>query len=1032
MGELFLSVSGEVGGFEKLCVVKKVLGNLTDRTVHGRFLDEAKVVVRLNHSNLVQVFDAGCVEDEYYLTMELVEGKDLRAIWNRCAQLKRRIPVQFAISVIRDVCRGLDYVHNAGGLEMVHRDISPPNIMVSYHGQVKITDFGLAKHTIKSEFTMPGVVYGRYSYLAPEQARGQAADRRSDIYAAGIVLWEMLTGRQMFPVGNNGRQVTELRALCNPEFVPPSRLVPGIPEGLDQVLARALAAERDDRFSHAEEFRVALKEILARHFPAHDLDGVSEFMREIFEQERAFELEDYANYAKEDFSSVRNSSVTQEKSEPASAPDQSAGPSDQTPVQPLPTQLSGAIPLKPQLLSEPPAEDSAKSDKAPAGPPEPPPTAAQRERETVAKACEARVGRIVNNRYRLERLIGHGAMGAVYVATHLGLEKEYAIKILHELCESGSEGERRFLSEARAATRPSHPNIVDVCNIGTTESGEPFLVMELLEGVDLAQIIAEQGPMHVSRMATIVGQVCSALAAAHRAGIVHRDLKSENIMVINQDQEADFVKVLDFGVCKFIDNSNSKTTSPGMVLGSPDYMSPEQAIGGEIDGKSDIYSLGTVMFEMLTGRLPFTGQNSVEILTKKRCEDAPRVSTLRSDIPPEVAALVDRCLEREPARRPPTMRMVSYDLIKAIHGRPTAVAAHLGLQDPQAGIDAGFHSAEFAQEPDIPAAPPPLTTEASGQHFLPSSSNSFTSPSGRLLTHDTLEEPSTQVHSWWDLRLPKNKALAVLCASGCFALGVAISHWSRPAQRIPLPNAESSALDTNAASSGGPQAEGGPFAGSPEGKEAPKTVKEVQAQQAAQDVAKENNAQAPERSPKAKRVAYWLQKSRDALEAQRWTSPPNDNLALALTRLGLVDPTRPELGQYRGAANKVLLANAASAYAQHNWRLAARNYRDSSMVAPGSSGVAIRLAKSLGRWAREALKSGDTSAADRASAELLNLRPDSVEAHRLRATVLEAMQDMEGAAAEYRAIVRLDENDRRAAKALSRIRRQKKKSASQK
>ena len=179
MGELFLAAAGEVGGFEKLCVVKKVIGELADPAVRRRFLDEAKVVVRLNHANLVQVFDAGRVDEDYYLAMELVEGKDLRAIWNRCAQMQRRIPVEFAMFVVREVCRGLNYVHDTMGIDLVHRDISPPNILVSYHGQVKVTDFGLAKHAIKRELTLPGVVYGRYSYLAPEQARGQPADRRT-------------------------------------------------------------------------------------------------------------------------------------------------------------------------------------------------------------------------------------------------------------------------------------------------------------------------------------------------------------------------------------------------------------------------------------------------------------------------------------------------------------------------------------------------------------------------------------------------------------------------------------------------------------------------------------------------------------------------------------------------------------------------------------------------------------------------------------------------------------------------------------
>ena len=172
MGQLYLAASGETGGFEKLCVVKKVLPGLEDAAIRRRFLDEAKVVVRLNHANLVQVFDAGVSEEEHYLAMELVEGKDLRAVWNRCAKLRRRIPVDFAVFVVRELCRGLSYVHDAMGLDLVHRDVSPPNILVGYRGMVKLTDFGLAKHAIKREFTSPGVVFGRFAISRPSRRWG--------------------------------------------------------------------------------------------------------------------------------------------------------------------------------------------------------------------------------------------------------------------------------------------------------------------------------------------------------------------------------------------------------------------------------------------------------------------------------------------------------------------------------------------------------------------------------------------------------------------------------------------------------------------------------------------------------------------------------------------------------------------------------------------------------------------------------------------------------------------------------------------
>ena len=241
MGELFLAAAGEHGGMEKLCVVKTLLADTDDQDLRRRFFDEARVVVRLNHANLVQVFDVGSVEGELYLAMELVEGKDLRAVWNRCAQLQRRIPVDIAVFVVRELLRGLAYVHDAMGLGLVHRDISPPNILVGYRGEVKLTDFGLAKGALPSEETNPGRVFGRYNYLSPEQARGQQVDLRADIYAAGIVLWELLTGRQLFPASARSHSAA-LAVARNPRVRPTSELVAEVPGRLDSLGLRALPA----------------------------------------------------------------------------------------------------------------------------------------------------------------------------------------------------------------------------------------------------------------------------------------------------------------------------------------------------------------------------------------------------------------------------------------------------------------------------------------------------------------------------------------------------------------------------------------------------------------------------------------------------------------------------------------------------------------------------------------------------------------------------------------------------------------------
>ena len=200
MGALYLALSGP-RGMAKLCVIKTVLPHLADKEYLQRFRDEAKVVVRLSHGNLVPVFDAGQVGGEIYLAMDYVEGKDLRAVWNRCAKKGVAFPVDVAVYIVKELCRGLRLRALFGDIKLVHRDVSPPNVLLSYSGEVKLTDFGLASSTLKLEKTAPGIIYGKVSYMSPEQARGEKLDGRTDLYAAGIILWELLTGRQLFPSG---------------------------------------------------------------------------------------------------------------------------------------------------------------------------------------------------------------------------------------------------------------------------------------------------------------------------------------------------------------------------------------------------------------------------------------------------------------------------------------------------------------------------------------------------------------------------------------------------------------------------------------------------------------------------------------------------------------------------------------------------------------------------------------------------------------------------------------------------------------
>ncbi len=303
MGEICLAAHGELGGLEKLCLVKKVLGDDEQPSLQARLLDEAKIAVRLNHANLVQVFDAGKVDEELYIAMELIEGRDLRAVWNRTAERRSRIPLDVALYIVREMARGLEYAHTYAGLNLVHRDIAPPNILLSWQGEVKITDFGLARSTLKSEKTAPGIVYGRIAYLAPEQARGEQADKRTDLYAVGVILWELLTGRPLHETTDEA--VKNLEMARHPRIEAPSHYARGVAPSLDAVVLKALAVKRDDRYASAEELRRALSEELAHVAPTTDASRLSSWLSELFEEEVKTEATERERLLREELPKLR-------------------------------------------------------------------------------------------------------------------------------------------------------------------------------------------------------------------------------------------------------------------------------------------------------------------------------------------------------------------------------------------------------------------------------------------------------------------------------------------------------------------------------------------------------------------------------------------------------------------------------------------------------------------------------------------------------------------------------------------------------
>jgi len=255
--------------------------------------------------------------------------------------------------------------------------------------------------------------------------------------------------------------------------------------------------------------------------------------------------------------------------------------------------------------------------------------------------------------YRLGRKLGEGGFGTVYEAVHPLLKRRAAVKVLHRIAGSDSDSVLRFVAEARAVNQIKNRHIIDIFSFGKLTDGRHFYVMDLLEGEPLDRFIAREGRCSVENTVQLLRPIAEALDAAHAAGVVHRDLKPQNIYLIWDSTGETVPKLLDFGMAKLLGDSRVHTVS-GTPLGTPLYMSPEQARGDVVDGRSDVYALGVLCHELLTGRLPITGENTIAVLMAHIIQVPPRVSEVCPDLSPELDAPVLRMLEKKPEQRPAT------------------------------------------------------------------------------------------------------------------------------------------------------------------------------------------------------------------------------------------------------------------------------------------------------------------------------------------------------------------------------------------
>jgi serine/threonine protein kinase len=300
---------------------------------------------------------------------------------------------------------------------------------------------------------------------------------------------------------------------------------------------------------------------------------------------------------------------------------------------------------------------------------------------------ESLVGRILSGRYLIERVIGEGGMGAVYQAEHTHMHKRLAVKVLHPEMSRLSEVVARFEREAMAAAHIEHPNVAAATDFGKLDDGSFFLVLEYVEGKSLREAIAA-GRLELGRAIHVTRQIASALSRAHALGIVHRDLKPENVMLVQREDDASFVKVLDFGIAKVPVGSligehkvaGQALTQLGMVYGTPEYMAPEQALGQAVDLRADLYALGAMAFEMITGHRPFDHESKVTLLGMHVTAPIPRMSERAPDanIPPEIEAVITRLLSKEATAR----HQDAKELIEELDTVATLLAERGRISDP--------------------------------------------------------------------------------------------------------------------------------------------------------------------------------------------------------------------------------------------------------------------------------------------------------------------------------------------------------------
>ncbi len=590
MGDVYLAATTGIEGAERPIVVKTVRrDHIHDGSFLARFLDEARVQSQLNHPGVAQILEASTDENgEPYTVVEYVEGRSLADVRHRAVQVGARIGWPEAVALTIEMGQALAHVHERAGadgtpLGIVHRDLSPQNVMVGYAGEVKLIDFGTARGHNRRCHTVAGVVFAKPGYVAPEVARQQVGDGRIDVYAMGVMLWELCAGKRLL----SGDAQKHLEEVAAAKFdIPLLSQTRGIPKELDEIIKKLCANDPDDRYASASTASSDLARVLAQapvgKAGERSVRGrVASLMKTLWPHEPARLRAEFAKLLKQ------------------------------------------ARALKRETPETPPSERSL---------------------QLAAATISSDPSILAGTSYRLIKKIGEGASGEVFEAEHIELGRKYAVKVLSAAHAAAHDAVERFRREARAIASLSHPNLVRLHDFGKSFDGRVFLAMELLDGKTLDVHIADK-PIPWRDATRLAIQVARALEAAHDAGLVHRDLKPQNLFLTTSGE----LKLLDFGVAMALaDTMDTEKRQKGFaVFGTPEYMAPEQVAGEPVDARCDLYALGCLLYELMTGSRPFEG-SPVVVMGKQLREtpERPRTRAPEAMLPPDIESVIMKALAK--------------------------------------------------------------------------------------------------------------------------------------------------------------------------------------------------------------------------------------------------------------------------------------------------------------------------------------------------------------------------------------------------